>query len=122
MELGPKEIIIIFNSKDDAHKEAIAYAHILSEKVKQYDVTQTHFSKRMLGDLARRLKVEIIEMLDVDGPLFHSLRLRLDRLDNESALALIVDYPELLRSPILLINNQTLFIKNKDDIMSLALA
>lgn len=122
MQLGPKEIIIIFNSRDNSHKEAIAYAHILSAKVKQYDVTKTRFNEKMLGDLARLLNVEIVELMDVEGVVFHSLRLKAERLDNESALALILEYPELLRSPILLMHNQTMFIKNKHDIMNLAMA
>ncbi|CAN0454796.1 unnamed protein product, partial [Ectocarpus fasciculatus] len=91
-------------------------------KVKQYDVTKTRFNEKMLGDLARLLNVEIVELMDVEGVVFHSLRLKAERLDNESALALILEYPELLRSPILLMHNQTMFIKNKHDIMNLAMA
>ena len=122
MQPGQKEIILIYNSNDNAHKEALAYANILSGKVRQYDITRTRFTEKTLTDLARRLHVELYELIDMDGALFHGLRLKRSSINNTSALALIIDYPELLRTPVLLMNNKTLFIRNKEDIMNLALA
>ncbi|MEM8894194.1 MAG: ArsC/Spx/MgsR family protein [Bacteroidota bacterium] len=122
MKIGPDEMIIIFNNKDNAHKEAIAYANILSGKVKQYDVTKFRFNESIIENLASRLQVEIQELLDVDGELFSRLRLRLDRINNRRAMDLILDYPELLRTPILLTHNRTIFIRDKHDIMNLAVA
>ncbi|GEM_PF-4547853 len=122
MELGQNEMIIIFNSKDNAHKEAIAYASILSGKVRQFDITKVRFTEKILSDLARRLKVEVSELLDVEGDLFTRLRLSIARIDNRSAMNLILEYPELLKTPILLTHNGTIFIKDKHDIMNLAVA
>lgn len=122
MQIGQKEIIIIYNSKDNSHKEAIAYANILSGHVRQYDVTKTRFTEKMLSDLAHQLHVQLYELIDVEGALFHRLRLSQKNINNRSALALIVEYPELLKTPVLLMHNRTMFIKDKDDIMSLAMA
>lgn len=122
MQPGQKEIILIFNSRDNAHKEALAYANILSGKVRPYDVTRTRFTEQVLTDLAHKLHVQPSELIDMEGSLFHQLRLQPQRINNVSALTLIIEYPELLRTPVLLMSNKTLFIRSKDDIMSLAMA
>lgn len=119
IEGGSSEIVFVYNGQRDRDKQALAYASILSDKIRKVDVGQATVSRSFLSDLAAKLGVGVDGLID-NGPHDGQPGAAPKQHPDTYYFDLLTHQPSLLRTPILIYGDKGQFIGSQSDILALS--
>lgn len=66
--------------------------------VRYHDTPLTH---EKLAELIRKIGIQAKELLRIEDPLFRALKVELATIDEQEAIQLMIEHPDLMQRPIL---------------------
>ena len=111
-------LTLYFNPSCSKAKKALAYARSLTSKINEVDIIHSKTTGTHWRTVLTQLKLTAKEILDKSKPYYQS-NIRGREFDEEGWLKVIINNPELLRSPIALMNGKAILLDNPTDIYKL---
>ncbi|OFZ54645.1 MAG: hypothetical protein A3D92_22650 [Bacteroidetes bacterium RIFCSPHIGHO2_02_FULL_44_7] len=99
-------------------KQTLAYAQVESVALLIIDISKTPLTGTQLAELAKRLGVEIEDLIDRDHELLNASIEPLD-LSSDDWIKMIRKNPEILKQPIAIWGDQTLLVETPTDLLKL---
>ena len=95
------EITFIYNGNQIKEKEAYGYAQSLGQhKVNEWDLNKKNITNRQLADIAKKLDVEVKDLLDKNNEKYQDELAGKD-YDDQDLLTMMSEDPRLIKTPIL---------------------
>ena len=113
-----RQITLFYNSKSTIVKQVLAYAKAEGLAIAEIDTSKTTLTGTQIGELAKKLKVQIKDLVDQEHPLYISKYGHPD-FSERDWIKMIQHHPEIMKLPIALHNNRTKFIKIPTDIINI---
>jgi len=113
MKSQESEIALIYNSNKQKDKEVLGYAQSLeSHKLNERDITSSKLTEKQLAELATEMKVEVKDMVDQNEEKYMK-EVEGGDFSSEELLKLMVNNPELVKTPIAKMNGKTFIVKSQ---------
>ena len=107
------EIKLLYHGQKQRDKEVLGYARSLTDhQLNETDISTTQLTARQLAEIADDLGIEIEELVDKHEGKYREI-IKKGEFSDDEWLKLLVNNPELIRSPIAYINNEATNIKSQ---------
>lgn len=112
MEIRDNELLFIYDSDNIKEREALGYVKSLQyHRVKEYDLRNDVFTELQLKEIAERLSVAPIDLMDHQSDVYNNKYAGTD-LSEEDVLTALRHEPKLIRTPIILLQDQAHFMES----------
>lgn len=117
-----KELKFIYNSAQIKDREAYGYAKSLDQHyINEIDLTKQNLTERQWAELATKLNVSVKELINENDEYYIDVLEGKDFDDND-LLQLIVDHPQMVKTPIIDSTKYARFIKSPFDFNEMDMA
>ena len=113
-----RQITLFYNGKSVRAKQALAYAETEGFKIQKIDILKNPPTGTQLIELARRLNVEMADLVNQEHPSYYS-KFAHHELSDEDWAKMIRKNPEILKQPIAIHGKQTLLIETPTDMLKI---
>lgn len=97
-----KEITIIYYSEDHIGRQILAYAQAEGLPIHDIDLAHVKLTGTHWAELARRLNIEIKDLINTEDPDFIQKFKDLDDLSEQDWITLLIHNPDILKAPIVM--------------------
>lgn len=118
MKTPVNEIAMFYDPQSNVGKQTFAHAKAISRHVKTFDYDKKPFTTAMLQDLLNMMQLMPKKILDKSKPQYQNDFKGKD-YDDEGWLNVIINNPQLIKSPIVVYKNKAIFCENPTDIYTL---
>ena len=113
-----RQITIFYNSESDKAKQTLAYARTHGLPIEEIDITQTPMTGTQIAELAKRLGIDIEELINQDHYKYRK-KFIFQNFSCEDWITMIQNHPEIMKQPIALRGNKTIMVIKPTDILNL---
>ena len=110
------QITLFYNSTSQRGKQTVAYAKSHGLPLEKIDILKTPLTGTQITELAGRLGLSVREMVNQEHYKYRK-KFTLQCFSSEDWITLIQNHPEIMKQPIALRGNKTLWVKTPTDIM-----
>lgn len=114
-----KQINLYFHPEHRLAKKCIAIANANKAKVLPIDTSKTRVSQTDWSEIARLLNISVVELVDLEHEVITSKFGKTPDVDEFSALKIIQNNPEVIKSPIALRKEKVVIADTARDILKL---
>ncbi len=114
-----RELVLLYNSNIKNHKEIHAYAKSADSKLKAIDVSKDHVTGTIYTEIADLLNMQVKDLIPTDHATFVQKHGENVTLDNDGAIKILQNEPDMLIYPIAMRGNQALIARIYGDITKL---
>ena len=107
------QIICIYNSTNNIHKQTFAYVNASTKKLLALDVTKTPITGSQWVEIAERLKKDIKNLVD-----FNSISERKDSISKEDCIKILGHNPNALLGTIVFNKDKAMQITNPSKVIN----
>jgi len=118
MRTHPREILIYYNSKSSSDRKLLAYAKSTGFKVKSYCHTQAPSTSTSWQTILNTLDVHPKELMNKADPYYQE-NIRGKEFNDEGWLSVIMNNPQLIKSPIAMKGKKIVLCHTPSDIYKL---
>ncbi len=112
MEIKDNEVLFIYNSDKFRDREALGYAKAIKKyKLKELDVKKDNITEQQFLDLTYRLKIPPIDLFDEQSQTYQE-NMKGVKLDKEDIVKAVKRTPSLLKTPILVLQDDAFFVES----------
>ncbi len=112
-------INLYYHPKHLNAKKCIAIANANKAAVQAIDIEKTRISQTHWSEMAELLNISVIDLVDLEHELVVSKFGSKPDIDEFSALKIIQNSPEVVKSPVAIRGEKAVFAKNSRDILKL---
>ena len=113
-----RQITFFYNGNSVRAKQALAYAETEGFKIQKIDILKNPPTGTQLIELARRLNVELADLVNQEHPAYHA-KFAHHELSDEDWAKMIRKNPEILKQPIAIHGKRTILIETPTDMMKI---
>lgn len=118
MKTHPHEVMIFYDASSSQAKKTLAYAHTLTNHVKEIEYQKSPLTTTMWKGLLFKLDIEPKELLNKAHPYYQKF-IRGRSFDDEGWLNIIRKNTNLIKAPIVIKGNKAILCTNPTQIFSL---
>ena len=118
MKLQRDEMVLFLDCTSSSHKKTRAYAHSISDHIREYTFKDYKFTTSMWRDILDMLDMEPKHLLNKSDPKYQK-EIRGKSFDEEGWLNVLVNNPCLIKAPIAIMHNQAVLCITPKDIYKL---
>ncbi|NNC96149.1 MAG: glutaredoxin [Chitinophagales bacterium] len=118
-KLHTNEILVLYDKGSSVGKKTLAYAHSMSDHVKDLEFSKANYTTTMWKMFLKILGKHPKELLNKAHP-YYKEHIKGRDFDSESWLKVLVKHPELIRAPIVIKGNKAIICDNPTDIYKLS--
>lgn len=118
MKLRRDELLLLLDCSSSAHLKARAYAHSMSDHVREYAYKDYKFTESIWRDILEMLKLEPKQLLNRADPKYQ-VDIRGKNFDEEGWINILIRNPCLIRCPIAIMHGKAVLCINPKDIYKL---
>lgn len=118
MKTHPREILLYYNEDSTSDRKVLAHAKSTGFKVRSYNHNQAPSTTTSWKTILESLKIHPKELLNKADPFYQS-NLRGKEYDTEDWLNVIINNPNLMKSPIAIKGNKAILCLTPTDIYKL---
>lgn len=111
-----RQITLFYNPKSQRGKQALVYARTHGLAIEEIDILKTPLTGTQISELAARLGLDIKDLVNQDHYKYRK-KFALQCFNPEDWITLIQNHPELMKQPIALRGNRTVWVKTPTDII-----
>lgn len=111
-----KQITLYYNSESQRGKQALAFAKTHGLPLEKIDILKTPLTGTQITELAKRLGIKIEEMVNQEHYKYRR-KFTVQCFTPEDWITVIQNHPEIMKQPIALRGNKTIWIKTPTDII-----
>jgi arsenate reductase len=111
-----RQIILFYNPKSQSGKQALAYAKTHGLATEEIDILKTPLTGTQITELADRLGISIQEMVNQEHYKYRR-KFTLQCFSPEDWITVIQNHPEIMKQPIALRGDRTIWVKTPTDIL-----
>jgi arsenate reductase len=111
-----KQITLLYNAKSQRGKQALAYAKTHGLATEEIDILKTPLTGTQITELADRLGISIQEMVNQEHYKYRR-KFTLQCFSPEDWITVIQNHPEIMKQPIALRGDRTIWVKTPTDIL-----
>ena len=111
-----RQITLFYNSGSQRGKQALAYAKIHGLAIEEIDILKTPLTGTQITELAERLGITIKEMVNQEHYKYRK-KFTLQCFSSEDWITVIQNHPEIMKQPIALRGDKTVWAKTPTDIL-----
>ncbi|MEZ4792419.1 MAG: hypothetical protein R2783_02795 [Gelidibacter sp.] len=111
-----RQITLFYNSKSQRGKQALAYAKTHGLAIEEIDILKTVLTGTQIVELADRLGITIPEMVNQDHYKYRR-KFTLQCFTSEDWITVIQKHPEIMKQPIAIRGNRTIWVETPTDII-----
>lgn len=112
------QITLFYNSKSQRGKQTIAYANTHGLPLEKVDILRTPLTGTQITELAERLGISISEMVNQEHYKYRR-KFTAQCFTSEDWITVIQNHPEIMKQPIALRGNKTIWVKTPTDIIQI---
>lgn len=113
-----RQITLFYNSKSVRAKQTLAYAKSEGYKLKEIDILKTKLTGTQLAELAEKLHIEVVDLVNQDHPAYTS-HFDHHNFSTNDWIKMIQHNPEIMKQPIALRGDKTILIETPTDIIKI---
>jgi arsenate reductase len=110
------QITLLYNSKSQRGKQALAYAKTHGLPLEEIDFLKTPLTGTQITELAKRLGIKIEEMVNQEHYKYRR-KFTAQCFTAEDWITVIQNHPEIMKQPIALRGERTIWVKTPTDII-----
>lgn len=110
-----KQITLLYNGNSARAKQVLAYAQAEGLKLQKFDVLKNVPTGTQLIELARKLKIEVAELVNQEHPAY-TAKFKHHDLSDEDWVKMIRKNPEIMKQPIAIHGQRTVLIESPVEI------
>ncbi len=118
MKLKRDELILFLDCTSSSHKKTRAYAHSISDHVKEYTFTEFRFNKTIWRNILDMLDLEPKHLLNKADPKYQQ-EIRGKNFDDDGWLYVLVNNPCLIKAPIAIMHDRAVLCNSPKDVYKL---
>jgi arsenate reductase len=118
MKLQRDEMVLFLDCTSSSHKKTRAYAHSISEHIREYTFVDFKFTKSIWRDILTMLSVEPKEILNKADPRYQK-EIKGKTFDEDGWLNILINNPCLIRAPIAIMHEKAVLCISPKDIYKL---
>lgn len=111
-----RQITLFYNSRSQRGKQALVYAKTHGLAVEEIDILKTPLTGTQITELAVRLGIKIKEMVNQEHYKYRR-KFTLQCFSSEDWITVIQNHPEIMKQPIALWGDRTIWVKTPTDIL-----
>ena len=112
------EIQIYYSQNDNKSKKAVAYAKSIADKVQTFDIQKTKATGTIWRNILAKLDKSPKDLLDKSKP-YYQANIRGRDFEERDWIHLLMQNPDLVRSPIAIRGSRAIVLDNPTDIYKL---
>ncbi len=112
------QITLFYNSRSQRGKQTLAYAKTHGLPLERIDILRTPLTGTQITELANRLGIRIEEMVNQEHYKYRR-KFTAQCFTPEDWITVIQNHPEIMKQPIALRGNRTIFVKTPTDIIQI---
>jgi arsenate reductase len=113
-----RHITLFYSSNSVRAKQALAYVKAEGLAIQAIDILKTPLTGTQIAELAKRLGLEIKDMVNQEHPAYIS-KFEPHELSSEDWIKMIKKNPNIMKQPIALRGNQTILVETPTDILKI---
>ena len=118
MEFDPQEITLIYNFNKQGDRESLAYAKQMAVNVSEVDISHNPLTERQMAMLLDKLGVGVEDIIDKSSDIYQEKYEGKD-MDEPDWLNVIKHNPELMKTPIGILGDNSIICDLPSQILSL---
>lgn len=118
MKTHPREILILYNSESSNDKKVLAYAQSTGFKIRSFCHSKSPYSSTAWKSVLHALGMHPKEIMNKADPYYQS-NIRGREFDDEGWLSVILNNPQLIKSPIAVKGKKAMLCRTPSDIYRL---
>ena len=111
-----RELVLLYNSDIKNHREVFAYAKSADAELNALDITKEKITGTLYSETADLLGVEIKDLIPTDHATFVQKHGENVTLDNDGAIKILQNEPDLLIFPIAMRGKKAIVAKSYGDV------
>jgi len=113
-----RQITLFYNPRSRRGKQALAYAKTHGLPIEEIDILKTPLTGTQIAELADRLGIKINEMVNQEHYKYRR-KFTIKCFSSEDWITVIQNHPEIMRQPIALRGDRTIWVETPTDIIQL---
>lgn len=113
-----RQITLYYNSRSQRGKQTLTYAKIHGLPLEEIDISKTLLTGTQITELANRLGINIEKMVNQEHYKYRR-KFTAQCFNSEDWITVIQNHPEIMKQPIALRGNKTIWVKTPTDMMKL---
>lgn len=113
-----REITVYLGGNDYKDTQTVAYAKSEGYAVRSVDVRKESFTRTQLLQLADKMEIKLPDLIDQQKPIFKTLSAQ-NTYNTEGWMELILNNPEIIKTPIIQRGNKVYFIDTPTDALKI---
>jgi arsenate reductase len=113
-----REITVYLGGNDYKDTQTVAYAKSEGYAVRSVDVRKESFTGTQLLQLADKMEIKLPDLIDQQKPFFKTLSAQ-NTYNTEGWMELILNNPEIIKTPIIQRGNKVYFIDTPTDALKI---
>lgn len=113
-----KEITLIYNSEENIGRKILVYAHTENLPIHDIDLKHVKLTPTHWAELAYRMNMNVRDLVNTEHPNFFQKFGQVDQFSDEDWLKLLVNNPDILRSPIVMKGDKIVMMSNPQEMLS----
>ncbi len=110
------QITLFYNSKSQRGKQTVAYASTHGLPLEKIDILKTPMTGTQITELANRLGIRIEDMVNQEHYKYRK-KFIAQCFTSEDWITVIQNHPEIMKQPIALRGNRTIWVETPTDII-----
>jgi len=119
MKTHPNEILVYYDRETSVGKKVLALARSVSNHVKEIEYKKNNITPSLMKGLLKQLDLRPKDLLNRAHP-FYQKHIQGGDFDSEGWLNILIQNPELIRSPIVIRGKEAVLCDNPTDIYKLS--
>lgn len=121
MKARKKEIILIYNSEKKQDRTAMAYAaSVGGYQLNEKDLSKNTLTSTQIVEIANDLGLQVLDLVDKQSDYYIN-EVKSTDLSNEEVLKLMTLHPEMIKTPIAMMNDEIFLVKSSYDFVNIGL-
>lgn len=116
MHYEKSELTLIYNGKKIIDKKTLAIAQGISSSINRQDINEVRLSNTLFRLAIKKLNLKAKDIMDKSSPYYQE-NIKGRDPDIDSAYYMIMNNPELLKSPIALYKDKIIFCMIPSDVL-----
>jgi arsenate reductase len=117
MEKHKNELKLYYKSSNKHDRETLGYAQTLDVVINDQDLDKNNLTKTQFAELAQNMDAKVAELVDKNSEKYLN-ELKDKSFSDDEILTLLVNNPEIVRTPIAMIGEHTYFVESPFNLIS----
>ena len=118
MKLQRDEMVLFLDCTSSSHKKTRAYAHSISDHIREFTFVDFKFTKSIWRDILTMLSLEPKEILNKADPKYQK-EIKGKAFDEDGWLNILINNPCMIKAPIAIMHDRAILCISPKDIYKL---